>query len=85
MARVSRAVAKGAGAHGSENPRWLLAAGLPARPATNSPRQLPTHHDYAVSTREYQSDQPSSNAVSASFAAAREAIPVTTKTRSRSQ
>jgi hypothetical protein len=24
-----------------------------------SPRQLPTNHDYAVSTREYQSDQPS--------------------------
>ena len=24
-----------------------------------SPRQLPTDHDYAVSTREYQSDQPS--------------------------
>jgi len=25
----------------------------------SSPRQLPTNHDYAVSTREYQSDQPS--------------------------
>jgi len=25
----------------------------------DSPRQLPTDHDYAVSTREYQSDQPS--------------------------
>ena len=25
----------------------------------SSPRQLPTDHDYAVSTREYQSDQPS--------------------------
>jgi hypothetical protein len=24
-----------------------------------SPRQLPTNHDYAVSTREYQTDQPS--------------------------
>jgi hypothetical protein len=24
----------------------------------SSPRQLPTDHDYAVSTREYQSDQP---------------------------
>jgi hypothetical protein len=24
-----------------------------------SPRQLPTDHDYAVATREYQSDQPS--------------------------
>jgi hypothetical protein len=29
-----------------------------------SPRQLPTDHDYAVPTREYQSDQPSSPAVS---------------------
>jgi hypothetical protein len=26
-----------------------------------SPRRLPTDHDYAVSTREYQSDQPSRN------------------------
>jgi hypothetical protein len=36
----------------------------PMRPAFSrtrvvSPRQLPTDHDYAVSTREYQSDQPS--------------------------
>jgi hypothetical protein len=36
----------------------------PRRPAFRqtrvfSPRQLPTDHDYAVSTREYQSDQPS--------------------------
>jgi len=36
----------------------------PMRPAFGqtrvpSPRQLPTDHDYAVSTREYQSDQPS--------------------------
>lgn len=36
----------------------------PMRPAFRqtralSPRQLPTDHDYAVSTREYQSDQPS--------------------------
>jgi len=36
----------------------------PMRPAFRqtrvfSPRQLPTDHDYAVLTREYQSDQPS--------------------------
>src|SRR6476620_11402504 len=35
-----------------------------------SPRQLPTDHDYAVPTREYQSDQPSSTAVSTSTDAA---------------
>jgi hypothetical protein len=29
------------------------------RTRVDSPRQLPTDHDYAVSTREYQSDQPS--------------------------
>jgi hypothetical protein len=29
------------------------------RTRADSPRQLPTDHDYAVSTREYQSDQPS--------------------------
>ena len=31
------------------------------RTRVDSPRQLPTDHDYAVSTREYQSDQPSQN------------------------
>ena len=30
-----------------------------ARFASFSPRQLPTDHDYAASTREYQGDQPS--------------------------
>ena len=30
-----------------------------ARLANFSPGQLPTDHDYAVSTREYQTDQPS--------------------------
>ena len=29
------------------------------RTRADSPRQLPTDHDYAVATREYQSDQPS--------------------------
>jgi len=38
--------------------------GCPMRQAfrqtrATSPRQLPTDHDYAVPTREYQSDQPS--------------------------
>jgi len=31
----------------------------PCQTRAASPRQLPTDHDYAVSTREYQSDQPS--------------------------
>jgi hypothetical protein len=31
----------------------------------DSQRQLPTDHDHAVSTREYQSDQPSQLATSA--------------------
>src|SRR6516225_644752 len=31
----------------------------PCQTRVPSPRQLPTDHDYAVSTREYQSDQPS--------------------------
>ena len=32
-----------------------------SRTRARSPRQLPTDHDYAVPTREYQSDQPSQN------------------------
>ena len=48
----------GRGVHGKENPRKFYAVGLRAESAL-SPRQLPTDHDYAVSTREYQSDQPS--------------------------
>jgi hypothetical protein len=34
--------------------RWA-----PGSTRAASPRQLPTDHDYAVATREYQSDQPS--------------------------
>ncbi len=49
----------GRGAHGKENPRRFYAVGLSDRTRANSPRQLPTDHDYAVSTRGYQSDQPS--------------------------
>ena len=49
----------GRGAHGKENPRINYAIDLRIERALFSPRQLPTNHDYAVSTREYQSDQPS--------------------------
>jgi hypothetical protein len=41
-----------------ENPRSTYATGF-CQTRVSSPRQLPTDHDYAVSTREYQSDQPS--------------------------
>jgi hypothetical protein len=37
----------------------FYAAGSPGPTRAFSPRQLPTDHDYAVPTREYQSDQPS--------------------------
>ena len=52
-------MSSGREAHGKENPRKLYAVGLRTEPRAFSPRQLPTDHDYAVSTREYQSDQPS--------------------------
>jgi hypothetical protein len=45
-----------------EHPRRLLCGAPPGVTRDISPRQLPTDHDYAVSTREYQSDQPSSPA-----------------------
>jgi hypothetical protein len=45
--------------HGKENPRNFYATGFLSPTRAISPRQLPTDHDYAVSTREYQSDQPS--------------------------
>ena len=41
-----------------ENPRPLYATGS-GRTRASSPRQLPTDHDYAVPTREYQTDQSS--------------------------
>src|SRR6185436_10604857 len=53
-----------------ENPRALLCGGLPSSTRVPSPRSLPTDHDYAVSTREYQSDQPSRIAASTAFDAA---------------
>ena len=40
-----------------ENPRFAYARLDPTR--DNSQRQLPTDHDYAVPTREYQTDQSS--------------------------
>ena len=48
----------GRGVHGKENPRKLYAAGLRTEPAPLV-RGSSQDHDYAVSTREYQSDQPS--------------------------
>jgi hypothetical protein len=50
-------VGSGRGVHGKENPRKFYAVGLRTEHALIV--QLPTNHDYAVSTREYQSDQPS--------------------------
>jgi hypothetical protein len=52
-------VGSGREVHGKENPRKHYAEGSSGRTRVASPRQLPTDHDYAVSTREYQSDQPS--------------------------
>ena len=49
----------GRGVHGKENPRKVLCGRSSDRTHVASPRQLPTDHDYAASTREYQSDQPS--------------------------
>jgi hypothetical protein len=54
-------VGSGRGVHGKENPRKFYAVGLRTEPALIVLGQLPTDHDYAVSTREYQSDQPSRN------------------------
>jgi len=46
-------------AHGKENPPTFYVVRLPSPTRAPSPRLLPTDHDYAVSTRGYQSDQPS--------------------------
>jgi hypothetical protein len=46
-------------AQGKEDPHALLCDRLFSRSRGSSVRQLPTDHDYAVSTREYQADQPS--------------------------
>jgi hypothetical protein len=42
-----------------ENPRETLCGKPSGLTHADSPRQLPTDHDCAVSTREYQNDQPS--------------------------
>lgn len=55
----------GRAAHGTEDPHFLLCDRPCGRTRVTSVRQLPTDHDYAVSTREYQSDQPSQLAASA--------------------
>ncbi len=41
----------------------ILCGEPPGSTRAFSPRQLPTDDDYAVSTREYQSDQPSRSAL----------------------
>src|SRR5437016_2434264 len=46
-------------AHGKENPPTFYVVWLPSPIRVPSPRQLPTDHDCAVSTRGYQTDQPS--------------------------
>ena len=54
MRQILRSIGGGRGAHGKENPRAILCGGPPGSTRAASPRQLPTDHDYAVSTREYQ-------------------------------
>jgi hypothetical protein len=49
----------GRAAHGKEDPHTLLCDRPCGRTRVPSVRQLPTDHDYAASTREYQADQPS--------------------------
>jgi hypothetical protein len=48
-----------AGLHEKENPPTFYAARFANPTRASSPRQLPTDHDHAVPTREYQSDQSS--------------------------
>jgi len=61
MKRVSSFVRKavaggGPGVLDKENPRKFYAAGSTSPIRLPSVRQLPTDHEHAVSTREYQSD-----------------------------
>jgi len=49
----------GRAAHGKEDPHRFLCGKPCGRTRVPSVRQLPTDHDYAASTREYQTDQPS--------------------------
>ena len=52
-------VGDGTRAHGKENPPIFYAVRTLFPTRASSQRQLPTDHDCAVSTRGYQSDQPS--------------------------
>jgi len=58
MLSNSRTESAAAGASTKENPRRQFANRL-SRTRVSSQRQLPTDHDYAVPTREYQLDQSS--------------------------
>ena len=49
----------GRAAHGKEDPHESLCDRPYGRTRVPSLRQLPTDHDYATLTREYQADQPS--------------------------
>jgi hypothetical protein len=49
----------GRAAHGKQGPHKFLCGRPCSRTRVPSVRQLPTDHDYAASTREYQADQPS--------------------------
>ena len=49
----------GRAAHGKEDPHEPLCDRPYGRTRVLSLRQLPTDHDYATLTREYQNDQPS--------------------------
>jgi len=49
----------GRAAHGKEDPHKFLCGRPYSQTRVPSVRQLPTDHDYAASTREYQADQPS--------------------------
>ena len=51
-----------------------------SRTRDNSQRQLPTDHDYAVPTREYQTDQSSQSAPAAARSVLKKKAKATTKT-----
>ena len=59
IGRLGSSYGGGREAHGKENSRNLLYGRPSSQTRALSPRQLPTDDDYAVSIREYQSDQPS--------------------------
>src|SRR5207249_9465315 len=59
MRQIERSIGGGRGGTRKGEPSINLCGGPPGSTRALSPRQLPTDHDYAVPTREYQSDQPS--------------------------